>query len=196
MFISRSFETVEKHFKPLLIEKMGILDTEERWNKVLDIVPDIAMKEKLAEKWKENHKCTAAMKWDMLVKEEEKSEKRKKYKDCFLRDIMFQYCYPRLDVKVSTSIGHLLKSPFCVHPKTLKVCVPIKPEECDQFNPTTVPNLVTLRQEVAQFNQENIDSKLPDYKKTSLKPYIEYFDKFVKGLLSETIQSKRGMLFF
>ncbi|GAA5812478.1 hypothetical protein MFLAVUS_005934 [Mucor flavus] len=190
--LKRSFEVVKQHFNPLLIEKMGILDNEESWNKVLDIIPDSTVREKLAEKWKDNYKCSANEKWDMLVKEEEKSEKKKKFKDPFLRDIMFQYCYPRLDVKVSTNINHLLKSPFCVHPKTLKVCVPIKPEECEHFDPITVPNLNTLRKEVMEFDQQqNTDAKLPDYKKTSLKPYIEYFDKFVKSLLSETIQSKR-----
>ncbi|KAI8335675.1 hypothetical protein EDC96DRAFT_450663 [Choanephora cucurbitarum] len=183
--LGRSFKTVEKHFDSI-IQKMGILDKPETWKKLLEIVPDQAIQERLNTAWSE-HQLTAKEKWEMLVKEAEKADKKKKHfqRDPFPRDIMFQYCYPRLDIKVSTAINHLLKSPFCVHPKTLRVCVPIKIEECDQFNPLTVPNLHTISQELSQTDEKKA-------KNTSLKPYLDYFEKFVMDIILDVKRAKRG----
>jgi DNA primase small subunit len=65
-----------------------------------------------------------------------------------LEDIILQYTYPRLDAEVSKHRNHLLKAPFCIHPKTSRVCVPIDPAKIDGFDPSSVPTVGQLLREI------------------------------------------------
>ncbi|KAF9302591.1 hypothetical protein BGZ91_009302, partial [Linnemannia elongata] len=108
---------------------------------------------------------------------------------------MFQYTYPRLDDKVSTNINHLLKSPFCVHPKTGRVCVPIPIEDCEDFDPSSPPTVPQLVQELNRYDATHATSgddsnKLQDWQKTSLRKHVEYFERFLKGLSREIRDNK------
>jgi len=58
--------------------------------------------------------------------------------------LVFTYLYPRIDAAVSTGINHLLKSPWCVHPKTGKICVPIDATRPDEFSVMNVPTLTQV----------------------------------------------------
>jgi DNA primase small subunit len=123
------------------------------------------------------------------------------------QDILLEYTYPRLDAEVSKKLNHLLKSPFCVHPKTGRVCVPIDTRRVEDFDPFTVPTVVELLGDLDKWraehqqSQDGVDAsmngtmedgedskrkeKLQDWEKTRLKPYIDYFRGFVAGLLKD-----------
>merc|ERR1711964_108304 len=87
-------------------------------------------------------------------------------KQRLLDELTVELAYPRLDINVSKQMNHLLKAPFCVHPKTGKVCVPIAPERASEFDPDSVP---TLRELVAEINE----SRTP-----SLEPHVKSFKQF------------------
>ncbi|NWH68038.1 PRI1 primase, partial [Geococcyx californianus] len=63
-------------------------------------------------------------------------------------EIMLQFCFPRLDINVSKGLGHLLKSPFSVHPKTGRISVPLDLQQLEQFDPFAVPTISSLCQEL------------------------------------------------
>ncbi|KAK6052401.1 DNA primase small subunit [Cooperia oncophora] len=101
----------------------------------------------------------------------------------FLRWFVLWHAYPRLDVNVSTGLNHLLKSPFCIHPKTGNVAVPLDVSKISEFDVTTCPRVDILINELSK-NAADEDvkenRKILGYKHTSLAPYVENFEKFVE----------------
>ena len=110
-----------------------------------------------------------------------------------LKEIKLQYLYPRLDINVTKGFNHLLKSPFCIHPGTKKVCVPFDPAKVGQFDPDIVPTLDQLIEERGKMKAVDGEEKSENAKKdvagtakayrdTSLKTAMEVFEDFVKKL--------------
>jgi DNA primase small subunit len=214
--MNRAFDILE----PAFIEKVlpasghGILATPEKCQEFLQLLPAAAAEvyEKLSERWGKE-KTTPAEKWTELklhlsgfVKASAKKGTNKVPKILTSTDrstletwpvaIVFQYTYPRLDINVSKMRNHLLKSPFCVHPKTGRVCVPIRVEDIEEFSPFDVPTLPQLGDELNQFEKENDtkDNKTPHWKKTSLQAYFEPFQKeFLDPILKKQRRLQRDL---
>lgn len=105
-----------------------------------------------------------------------------------LMEIVFAYVYPRLDVEVSRHMNHLLKSPFVVHPKTGKICVPIDPDTIDDFDPDDRDWAPTLRTLEKELNEYYASAGQPDAAEKGFKEYekipsmnraVEVFEKIL-----------------
>ncbi|KAJ1917180.1 p48 polypeptide of DNA primase [Mycoemilia scoparia] len=207
--ISRSLEIAYEHFDEIVLRDQGILDTEEQWSKLLSLIPDEDTRDTIDKIWQEDKTDSSFMKWEEFEDTLEKKMSKRgsnKQLEFTQKEIVLQYLYPRLDENVTTHLNHLLKSPFCVHPKTGRVCTPISPDDFETFDPFKVPTVVELLDEINSFEDQGADSQastpddhnaepprhasrlLPDYKKTSLKPYIETFEQFVAGIKKAAVK--------
>lgn len=81
-----------------------------------------------------------------------------------MEDIILQYTYPRIDAEVTKHRNHLLKAPFCVHPATGRVCVPVDPARVKEFDPEKVP---TVGQLLRELNTVTADVSMSDPDKMS-----------------------------
>ena len=199
----------------------GLLASQEQWEKLLDSLPTAArdtvganLKQKWAklagsdkelspeEKWKQllQH---LRVKFDLQDDNEKSSHPNKRPKlstvvpekqrvAVWPMEVVFENTYPRLDINVSKMQNHLLKSPFCVHPKTGRVCVPIDAKTVDQFDPFAVPTLAQLEQELNDYARAKKEDTEYEWQKTSLKPYFEGFQKdFLSPLQKEWKRQER-----
>lgn len=193
--IDKALDIIKQNFSKLCLEDQDILGTKERCAKVLQLIPNEELRSEI-EKEFESH-STSVKRWNAM------NEKISRYvanngtrlknvkEEKLLSEIMLQYAYPRLDINVSKGLNHLLKSPFCVHPKTGRVCIPIDPTKADNFDPMKVPTLSQLTDEIDKFGKEESNKIVSkDFKKTSLREPMKVFDEFLSKL-SETWRGKR-----
>jgi DNA primase catalytic subunit len=131
----------------------------------------------------------------------EKDDDAKKGLLLALDKIVLALTYPRLDEAVSTHRNHLLKSPFVVHPKTGKVCVPIfDVANCHLFDPDAVPNLATLIEEIDDGARRPLsggevgaadNNNPPESKRSKLARPVTKLDAFVRRFEHDFLRPMR-----
>ncbi|KJE93432.1 primase polypeptide 1 [Capsaspora owczarzaki ATCC 30864] len=198
--LQKSLDIIEEYWEPVILGDQDILRSPAHIDRVLATIPDednARMRQALRNEWNTHPNGTSQERWKQLVQEVYLSVKAgKSYLKSTVPEIMFQFAYPRLDVEVTKGVNHLLKSPFCVHPKTGRVCVPMDVDSIDDFDPFAVPTIQELCSQINQFDAANphatTDSgkKLQDYKKTKLKDFMSPFLKFLEPLESNIRDAK------
>ena len=174
----------QEHCQPFFLAQMlpskpegfGLLDDEAGQAKLLDMLEDEKVKEEMLREWGRRHQ-SGLERWKSL---ENYAKKKNPRLVARLVEVQFSYTYPRLDVNVSKGMNHLLKSPWCVHPKTGRVCVPVDPEAAYDFDPSTTPTLRTI---AADLDAAGVAEKgTKDISRTQLVQYEAAFDAFLKTL--------------
>ncbi|XP_024945620.1 DNA primase small subunit [Cephus cinctus] len=187
--IRRAVDIIEPLFVPMCVIEQNMLGTEQGMNKFLLILPDETTRTEVRELFSKLE--NSSDRWEAFLKHyrSEINSGSKKWKRFLVEEIMIQYSYPRLDLNVTKGLNHLLKSPFCIHPKTGKVCVPFNPKSVDKFDPSTVPRIHELIEEINTFDakekavqEDSNTKKIKDYKKTSLNKTLHIFQEFLRGL--------------
>ncbi|KAH7356291.1 hypothetical protein BKA66DRAFT_248054 [Pyrenochaeta sp. MPI-SDFR-AT-0127] len=185
--LERSLNILKEHFQTSILAEQDPWASEEKAAQLLTLLPDPMLKVALQKKWDSSPSRPSTSKWadiDALAKSGALSKTPKDLLEA-KQDIILEYTYPRLDAEVSKKLNHLLKSPFVVHPGTGRVCVPIDTRRVEDFDPLGVPTVTQLLTEIDEWEGEEGEKKTQDWEKTSLKPYVDYFRRFIAGLLEE-----------
>ena len=212
----RAYNVLEPMFIRNVLPKEGhgLLASTEQWTALLEDLPPVAsrVREVLLPIWS-TEKSTPKEKWHELkmhleafIRKSKQADRSKMAKTASIKEltrlenwhveVVFRHTYPRLDINVSKMRNHLLKSPFCIHPKTGRVCVPIRPDDIEHFNPLEVPTLPQLVDELDQagINEKGVkcNNNRPDWYKTSLRNYfVPFQNDFLEPLGTEIRRKNR-----
>lgn len=187
--LSRSLEILKPHFVEIIMREQDTWrDDELAMQSLATSCHDKQLTEQLKKLWTERPGRSSEEKWkdmDVLASQIIMNLPKQRQNDYLQRlrenkeDIIIQTLYPKLDVEVTKQTIHLLKAPFCIHPATGNVCVPIT----EAFSPEMAPKLITL--------QNEMESNGNQVEKTSLQPYLELFSKYVQTILKQEITSQK-----
>ncbi|KAL4539481.1 hypothetical protein Ndes2437B_g02147 [Nannochloris sp. 'desiccata'] len=157
--IAKAYKILRRAFETKILPQQKLLTDPFHKEAILAYLPSEPVRAEARLKWaaigdgndddeeEEDYENANREKWEALVRLVEtecaalikaKDHRAARALEKGIKDIVFAYAYPRLDMEVSKKMNHLLKAPFCVHPKTGKVCVPIDPADAWDFNPDTV----------------------------------------------------------
>ena len=183
----------------------GVLDTEANQKKLLEMLCDEGVRDHFLDFWGRRPNDSGTTRWAQLTeyvrKRDEKLPSGAKRLTPVLTEIVFSYTYPRLDVNVSKGMNHLLKSPWAVHPKTGRVCVPLDPEMAARFDPSSVPTLRVCAEQMDAAHARGADlSAGKEISATTLEPYAANMEAFLKrsenSIRAEKVRAGKGSLDF
>ncbi|KAG6829443.1 hypothetical protein H0H92_004503, partial [Tricholoma furcatifolium] len=195
--LQSAVDVLKETFTDLILVDQDLFATPDGYATLLEQIPDSQTVSRLRTAWDNDPSRSSEDKWQDFKEEVKGYEKGSNQRSTLLasmEDIILFYTYPRLDAEVSKRRNHLLKAPFCVHPKTGRVCVPVDPDRIDEFDPEKVP---TVNQLLAELDALHTDGEAgeqhhSDWEKTSLKPYVDILDKHALRLMDRVRQEKRG----
>ncbi|TID15806.1 hypothetical protein CANINC_004335 [Pichia inconspicua] len=176
-YLERTLEIAKVHFVDVILREQDIWASEEGARTLAGSIPDARLRGELLRKWsaeKDNIMPTSTPTTLSLQRWLDVSSVYGQLNTTsfslagWKRDRILATLAPRLDAEVTRQPGHLLKSPFCVHPGTGRVCVPFAVGgggEGQMFNPfTDAPT-------VHQLFQQNEEGSAG----TSLEPSLHLF---------------------
>ncbi len=137
----------------MFIKEAAILEQEATYGKILWRIPHEEARTQLHKSWSKTRSCSE-FRWNELKRTVDAFANGPGIHETLrhriarsVADIVFFHTYPRLDAQVSKQKAHLLKSPFCIHPKTQRLCVPISLQTIWDFDPQLVPTLPRIIKE-------------------------------------------------
>lgn len=138
--VKRAHRIIEPVFDEICLVDQNLFGTAAGRKKIIELIPDEKIRADLESKMGAVEEGDSRAVWD-LVKRYFAANRGQRRMNHIIEEIQLSLLYPRLDIAVTKTANHLLKAPFCVHPKTGKVCVPFNPSAAAKFDPTTVPTL-------------------------------------------------------
>ncbi|TIB70083.1 hypothetical protein E3P77_00133 [Wallemia ichthyophaga] len=189
--LTRSYEDLQACFKDTVLEQQDAFRDDAGWRTLLTLLPDPVIAKELTDRWTAQPGLNSHRKFDMVRASIKKSTVAEHIWNSALREVVLQYVYPRIDTEVSKHQNHLLKAPFCIHPGTGKVCVPVDVSHAEDFDPSRVPTIGQLLRELESLPAVAGADTALDWSKTSLAPYITMLEKESEQIMAETRRVKR-----
>lgn len=198
--VRRALKHIESQFEDIILDDQNLFGTPKGITKLVQMISDETARKDLEAYLQKNHEdgthsrtiWTSFIRYVNSMRSSATGIWSRKLKH-IVEELQLAMLYPRLDINVTKGFNHLLKAPFCIHPATGKVCVPFSQSAAAKFDPTTVPTIAQLLQEINAFDDkskaiqetpEDKSSRIKDYKKTSMFKGVVVFEEFLRKLES------------